>query len=41
MHFRSVSVSRPGPDKKNPKGEDAYFSNPVFMVVADGVGGWA
>lgn len=40
-HFRFASAGRPGPNKKNPKGEDAYYVNDVFMVVADGVGGWA
>lgn len=38
--FRHYSISRPGPNKINPKGEDAYFSNESFMVVADGVGSW-
>lgn len=31
----------PGPNKKNPKGEDAHFFNKQAMAVADGVGGWA
>lgn len=31
----------PGPNKQNPKGEDAHFLSPLAIAVADGVGGWA
>lgn len=41
LRFNFDSTSRPGPFKKNPKGEDALFVNEVFMSLADGVGGWA
>lgn len=40
LRFRYTSVERPGPNKKNPKGEDAHCVNDVFISVADGVGGW-
>ncbi len=31
----------PHPQKAHKGGEDALFANEKFLVVADGVGGWA
>ena len=39
--LRATCHNFPGPNKQNPKGEDAHFIGPQAIAVADGVGGWA
>ena len=40
LRFNHSVYWKPQPDKANKIGEDAYFSDPHLIVVADGVGGW-
>ncbi|CAG9327147.1 unnamed protein product [Blepharisma stoltei] len=39
-YFKSAQHGVPGPEKINKLGEDAYFTSPEIISIADGVGGW-
>lgn len=40
LYFKLATADEPAPEKKHRGGEDANYSEPLVIAVADGVGGW-